>query len=99
MIAESDNKRQLTLRYLFQHLQHTFICRSGINDVSGEDYKIRLFFVEYLINTFQCDVGSGILILEMDVGELYDFKFTVFIEASFALLGEAEDGHTQRDQC
>jgi hypothetical protein len=81
MIAESDNKRQLTLRYLFQHLQHTFICRSRINDISGEDYKIRLFFVEYLINTFQCYVGSGILILEMDVGELYDFKFTVFIEA------------------
>ena len=58
-----------------------FPTKANLVENIGEDYKIRLFFVEYLINTFQCDVGSGILILEMDVGELYDFKFTVFIEA------------------
>lgn len=51
-----------------------------MNDTSDEGCKIRLFFVKYLVSMSQCDVGNGIFILEVGVGELYDFKLTIFIE-------------------
>ena len=90
MIAKSHNEREFTFGHLFQNLQHTGICRSGINHITGENYHIRLFGIKHLVYTFQRYIRGRIAIFKMYIGKLYYFKLTVFIKLQLALLSHTE---------
>ena len=97
MIPESYGKRNLSFRYQIQYRTHPFFRGFAINHVTCEKNKIGFFQIQYLIDTLNRYVRTGVIIDIMNIGKLDNLEFTVFVEPESLLLCTCQLKASQQD--
>lgn len=95
MIAEGHGERNLPAGNLPHHCLHSLFYRLSIDHITRKYHEIRLFNLQYLTDTLQCDVRAGVVRDIMHVGELDNLEFALAVEVH-PRLGECRD---YRGQC
>ena len=87
VVAEADGERKPPSGNMRKQVLISSVGRCAIDQVSGQDHKIRRFEIQQFIHPFKHNVTAAVFVDIVQIGELQDFEFSVSIEAQLHAFG------------